>query len=164
MNKTLKTIGLLFIGIAIAYYLFANFIPKNEIVGTYVNTNYSYEPFLVEIPYQVDTLILYKDNTFKSNFFEGNGVYEISYAANGTFISLLYNYEFGKARFNSKIERLYSDNLKIILDDEKDHYYAKLSSAGRGLLLCPGLTRSVPQRLSSVSVGFVSYGKVVLLG
>lgn len=94
------------------------------LAGTYVNRNYDYTPFIPEIPYVNDTLVLNDDFTFKSDFW-GNGTYEIKNTLKGSTIKLRYNYEFGKASYTAKIEGV-EKTLKIILFEKKNHYYEKI--------------------------------------
>ena len=102
-----------------------NYLTKNIITGIYINTNYKYEPFLPEIPYIEDTLILYDNNTFYSNYW-GKGVYQIEYSIKGTNLDLTYDYEFGKAGFHTRINREISGKTKIILFKQNDHCYKKI--------------------------------------
>ncbi|BDW93375.1 hypothetical protein MACH07_22070 [Flagellimonas marinaquae] len=94
------------------------------LAGTYVNRNYDYTPFIPEIPYVSDTLVLNDDFTFKSDFW-GNGTYEIKNSLKGSTIKLRYNYEFGKASYTARIEEV-EKTLKIILFEKKNHYYEKI--------------------------------------
>ena len=106
-------------------YCYNNFFSKSTIIGIYVNTNYNYQPFLVEIPYVADTLKLLSNNQFESNFW-GKGNYILLYKASGTEIELFYKYEFGKAAYQTSISRINWGNPKIILNKDKGHYYEKI--------------------------------------
>ncbi|WP_442587049.1 hypothetical protein ACSBL2_13465 [Pedobacter sp. AW31-3R] len=108
----------------IVFHWYNNFFSKESLAGEYINKNYNYEGMLTEIPYQPDTLRLYKNNSFTSSFF-GNGNYKLKYDIMGTKIELIYDYEFGKAGYTTIITRLYGVNPKVILNKEKDHYFEK---------------------------------------
>ncbi|HMT55052.1 MAG TPA: hypothetical protein PKD16_18585 [Saprospiraceae bacterium] len=92
-----------------------------SVEGIYINSNYNYEPFLAEVPYVSDTLILKKDNTFKSGYF-GNGTYII----NDSKIRLSYLYEFGVANFEAQIEAKRGNIDKIILFKNQNHHYKRI--------------------------------------
>ncbi len=92
-----------------------------SIVGKYVNSNFNYEPFIAEIPYSVDTLVLNKDYTFISGYF-GNGNFELKKDK----IKLIYNYEFGLSSYEAPVEIDSEGNPKIILFREKNHHYKKI--------------------------------------
>src|SRR6056297_3991692 len=85
-----------------------------DLVGSYMNTNYDYRPFVPEIPYRSDTLILKDDFTFQSRHF-GSGDYELNKSLFTTEIVLNYKYEMGKALYKAKVEPDKSGNPKIIL-------------------------------------------------
>jgi len=90
-------------------------------VGVYINQNFDYEPFIAEIPYKSDTLILKNDSTFVSGFF-GKGTYQIR----DNRITLRYMYDLGKASFEAPIEKINTENIRIILYRGQNHYYQKL--------------------------------------
>ena len=96
-----------------------------ELVGSYKNVNYNYRPFLPEIPYVDDTLVLKDDFTFQSKHF-GNGNYELKRSFLETEILLHYKYGMGKALFKAKIESDESGNPKFVLFRNKNHYYEKI--------------------------------------
>tara|TARA_B110001450_G_scaffold46287_1_gene43023 strand:+ start:961 stop:1341 length:381 start_codon:yes stop_codon:yes gene_type:complete len=95
-----------------------------SLTGTYINRNYDYTPFVPEIPYVNDTLVLNKDLTFDSAFW-GEGTYKIENSLRGSSVKLRYNYEFGKASYTAKIEEN-GKGLKIILFEKKNHHYEKI--------------------------------------
>lgn len=105
-------------------YCYNNFLTKSTIVGKYVNRNYNYKPFLVEIPYVADTLTLLNSDQFESTYW-GKGSYSITRDVGGTHIDLKYNYEFGKAGYNTSISRPNWGSPKIILDRDRNHFYEK---------------------------------------
>ena len=107
-------------------YCYNNFLTQENIVGEYINRNYNHPPFLTEIPYVSDTLVLFKDNHFESPFW-GKGSYKITYTIRGTEIQLVYKYEFGKAEYKSSVTRMNWKNPKIILDRNRDHYYERVT-------------------------------------
>ncbi len=47
-----------------------------SVSGAYANRNFNYDPFLVEVPYKADTLLLYEDFRFESPYW-GVGRYEL---------------------------------------------------------------------------------------
>lgn len=96
-----------------------------ELVGSYMNVNYGYTPFVPEIPYVNDTLVLKDDFTFQSRHF-GSGNYELNRSFFETEIVLHYEYGMGKALYKAKIEPDEGANPKIILFREKNHYYKKV--------------------------------------
>ncbi|WP_298513574.1 hypothetical protein [uncultured Kordia sp.] len=114
-------------GIIVAFYFAIANMPmtKSSVVGTYVNTNYHQEPFIADIPYVADTLVLKENGTFSSGYY-GNGTYKVSYGIFKTEISLEYDYEMGKAGFSSSfLNKIYSTT-KIILNVDSNQYYEKL--------------------------------------
>lgn len=122
-----KLISIIII-IVITFFLilgYNNFFTKEMLIGSYVNKNFNYSPYLVEIPYVPDTLTLYKDNQFVSNYW-GKGSYNIFHTVKGTEIELTYNYKFGKAGYRTFIKRLDLGKPKIILNIDRNHYYEKL--------------------------------------
>ena len=92
------------------------------IVGSYINKNYNYPPFLPEIPYEEDNLILYDNNKF-SNSIWGVGTYKITYSIFGT--KILFTYEFGISTYKTDIKIDYFGNPKIILFEMENHHYGK---------------------------------------
>jgi len=97
----------------------------NSLSGTYVNYNFYYTPFVAEIPYVEDTLILKNNLKFTSGYF-GEGEYEIISSDNGKSIILNYNYEMGKASFEATVEEDELGKVKIILFKDQNHYYKKI--------------------------------------
>ncbi|MEN8123131.1 MAG: hypothetical protein ABFS35_22525 [Bacteroidota bacterium] len=95
------------------------------IVGTYVNNNYNEKPFYVEIPYNIDTLRLFDNNRFTSQFW-GKGTYELFYSFKGTQINIKYKYEFGDAVSSNNIKRYFFGKPKIILVKDLSYYYEKI--------------------------------------
>lgn len=92
-----------------------------DVAGVYVNINFDYEPFLAEIPYSSDTLILKNDYSFKSGYF-GEGNFELGEDR----LKLIYSYEYGTATYEAPIESDLHGNIKIILFRLEDHHYKKI--------------------------------------
>jgi hypothetical protein len=109
----------------ILFHIYNNFFTKSMLIGLYENKNYKYTPFLPDIPYDADTLILLENNKFISSYF-GKGNYKLLYSIKGTEIDLSYNYEFGTAGLNTSIRRLGFGKPKIILFELENHYYEKI--------------------------------------
>jgi len=110
---------LIVISVIVAFILliahgYNNFFTKGMLIGIYINQNYSYSSNLVEIPLVPDTLSLFKNNQFVSNYW-GKGTYKIFYTVRGTNIELFYKYQFGKAGYKTSIERLNFGRPKVIL-------------------------------------------------
>ncbi len=122
MKKTIK-IGLVFV--LMVYYLYHNFFTNSILAGTYVNENYKCKSALVEIPHELDTLIILDNNKFTNSIW-GNGVYKLSYSISGTKIQFIYDYEFGKAGFKTSINRSLFGHPKISLDEDLNYYYKKI--------------------------------------
>lgn len=99
-------------------------ITESDIIGSYANTNYQYEAFVSEIPYNVDTLHILPGNTFKSSYF-GDGSYTLE--SNG--LRLVYEYEFGKASFRLPVRKK-GGTIVLMLNSDNDHYYKKLKVIG----------------------------------
>ncbi|MGZ3767277.1 MAG: hypothetical protein ACXVA2_21620 [Mucilaginibacter sp.] len=117
--------GIILAAIFLLSYSYNNFFSKGMLVGQYVNRNYNYQPNLPEVPNVADTLTLLKNGQFESQYW-GKGSYTISHTIAGTEIELIYDYEFGKAGYDTTVKRLDFGNPKIILDRDHDHYYEKL--------------------------------------
>jgi hypothetical protein len=92
-----------------------------NVTGMYVNSNFDYEPFIAEIPYLIDTLILNKDYSFRSGYY-GEGSFELKENR----IKLIYKYEFGSSSYEAPIETDSDGNPKIILFREHNHHYKKI--------------------------------------
>ena len=69
-------------------------LSDNNVYGKYVNINFSQPICCVEAPHKSDTLILFKNGKFQSNFY-GKGNYEFN---NGFEAEIeLHYFEFGKS-------------------------------------------------------------------
>ncbi len=112
----------LFVGSAITVY--DNLLFKSMVSGTYVNSNFNYDPFLVEIPYRPDTLILADDGKFNSNYW-GRGTYQVTHHFIYTQITLSYNI-LGKGSITFNMNRYCYWLPQIILFDVEDHAYRKI--------------------------------------
>ncbi|CAN5472443.1 hypothetical protein BH10BAC1_BH10BAC1_00370 [soil metagenome] len=97
---------------------------ESDIVGSYVNKNYSNEPCCVEAPHIADTLVLMADKTFTSGFY-GSGTYKISYENSYT-TRIEWEYEMGAAGYNTYFSNELFEKPKIILNYDMNHYYEKL--------------------------------------
>lgn len=104
---------------------------KDDIVGTYVNTNYDKPHCCVEAPHEPDTLILKSDFTYFSDYY-GKGTYEL----NGLNISWTYcidsvegyNVQMGEAGYSTHISNKLFEEPRIILNSlpQLEHYYRKI--------------------------------------
>ncbi|OWP85397.1 hypothetical protein BWK59_00015 [Flavobacterium davisii] len=94
-------------------------------IGAYINENYNNKSSNIDTPKELDTLFILPNNKFKNSYW-GNGTYSLSYSISGTRINLNYEYEFGKARFKSTINRTLFGNPKITLNKDLDYYYIKV--------------------------------------
>ena len=97
----------------------------SELVGKYINVNYDYTPFLAEIPYVDDTLVLRDDFTFQSKYF-GQGNYKINRSFVEAKIVLHCEYEMGDFSFEAMIESDETGKPKIVLFRERNHCYKKV--------------------------------------
>lgn len=95
-------------------------------VGKYVNTNYDYSPFVVDIPYSSDTLLLNQDYTLQSSYW-GNGTWSTFEDDNRCYIRLRYRYESGNASYVGPLVGGV-DGIKIVLNSNMNHYYKKINN------------------------------------
>jgi len=116
---------IVFVIILIVGFIYHNFFSKEMIVGTYLNQGSDIKVSLGEIPTRLDTLIILRNNKFKNTTW-GEGTYEISYSITGTKIQFIYDYEFGKAGFESTIDRSLFKSPRILLFKDLDYYYDKI--------------------------------------
>jgi hypothetical protein len=117
-NKFMKSIQM-FLGFMVMFSCKLNKL--QSVSGVYVNSNYNYEPFLAEVPYTNDTLILKKDKSFESKYF-GKG----SYVIIDNKIRLTYPYGFGVSTFEAKVEVNNQGLEKIILFEAQNHHYKRI--------------------------------------
>lgn len=117
-----KKYKILFILIAIFLILFGfkKYIPNSSIVGDYVNVNYGIR-WLADVPSSKDTLILFENNTFKSNYW-GEGTYKLKWNFRGTKLEILYNHGRAISRFNVKREWFFGKPKLIVSSDLNYHY------------------------------------------
>lgn len=108
----------------LAIFLNSRFIPRQALMGEYVNTNYDNEARILRTPYEPDTLILMSSNRFVSGYY-GYGTYEVSYTVKGTNIHLYY-YDFGQAGYHTYVRRAWFSSPRIILNWDMNHYYKKI--------------------------------------
>jgi hypothetical protein len=119
-----KVLIFLIFGIFLIIILTMNFpLRERSMYGKYINTNYGSPICCVESPHQPDTLILFRNGTFKSNFY-GKGTFTVNNGINPT-IELRYP-EFGKsARFKTYFSNIIFENPKIVLNTDMNHFYTK---------------------------------------
>ncbi len=127
MKKKQLSYILIFVLSLMMYYSHHNFFSKSTLTGSYINTNFEYTPFLVDIPYNPDTIKLNANKTFSSTYW-GDGEYEIKYALSGTKIHLKYSYQFGKAGYTTQIERQFFSEPRIVLFQTMNHYMKKTNN------------------------------------
>jgi len=92
-----------------------------NIIGVYINCNYEQSSHIGDIPFKEDTLILYKDRTFKSGYY-GKGIYELD----NDNIILNYKYEYGEASSEMPIEVNIFGEFKFIIYKDLNHHYKKI--------------------------------------
>jgi hypothetical protein len=105
--------------------LYDNFLTTSMVRGTYVNTNFKYHPFLIEIPYRPDTLILADNGKFTSKYW-GNGNYQIKHKFVYTQISLNYDVA-GKGSITFNMNRYHFQLPQIVLFNVENHAYRKIN-------------------------------------
>ncbi len=108
----------------LVFTVYDNFLFKNMISGKYVNTNFNYEPFFVEIPYRPDTLILDDNGNFSSRYW-GKGNYQIKHHFIYTKITLNYDVS-GKGSITFNMNRYCYWMPQIVLFDVENHAYRKM--------------------------------------
>ena len=96
--------------------------PEN-VVGTYVNTNYDNPHCCVEAPHQPDTLVLLSNGVMHSGFY-GTGTWELRY--NNTEIHWSYPYEHGMAGYAAGVVNEIGTELRLELNYKTNHYYRKI--------------------------------------
>jgi hypothetical protein len=114
-----KIISILF-SLIVIILIYNNFFTKSMIVGTYISNGNG-----LDGANKGDTLIISKDNTFKSKTW-GKGKYTLNYSTKGTTIRIQYDYEFGKASYHMGIKRNYYIEPKLIFDYDLDYYFYKI--------------------------------------
>ncbi|MNK34728.1 hypothetical protein D3C87_532400 [compost metagenome] len=116
------TLILIFIFIGIFVLTKINFpLKKEKIVGKYINMNFENKSCCVEAPHKADTLILYSDGSYESNFY-GNGKYNFK----DNILEIDYDYENGKAQYRAIISNKLFQKLRIELNYKLNHYYEKI--------------------------------------
>lgn len=145
MSRIIVIISVLVLSFLLFYC--NNHITSNAIAGQYINKNYRYPALLPDIPYENDTLVLLKNNTFSSSYY-GEGSYFLSYSNLNTYI--IFQYECSvdsflyidlptdtainknkamQASFKAEVIRTMFGKPKIILNKDQNHYYEKLVRA-----------------------------------
>ncbi len=117
MNKKILLSIVFFIGLI---YVYDNFFTKYMITGTYVSNGNG-----IDGPNKSDTLILLENNTYESQSW-GNGKYTLKKSGKGTTIKIHYDYEFGKAGYQMRIERNFYIKPKLVFDFDQDYYFEKI--------------------------------------
>lgn len=102
-----------------------NAVTRNEMNGVYVNRNFDYSPFLVEIPYQADTLTLLSNGQYESEYW-GGGSYKLKGEVNGRVV-LAYEQDGVKCEYSISIQKDYIwSKPKLVLYEDKNHFYEKV--------------------------------------
>jgi len=111
--------------LGVIFILNINFpLRKQNIYGKYINMNFDKPICCVEAPHTADTLVLYKDNMFKSKFY-GIGTYKLDNGINPE-IELHYT-DFGQsAAYKTYFLNGIFEKPKIVLNADSNHYYEKL--------------------------------------
>lgn len=125
MRSLAKKVFAVFFVLWVLSYAYDNYLTKGMILGTYINTNYQYQPFLVEIPYRPDTLTLLRNGTFMSSYW-GKGKYRILHRLFTTQIILDYSYEMGDASATFIMNRHNYFKPQIVLFEVEQHAYLKM--------------------------------------
>ena len=137
---------LVFMGLVILFR-FEWPISIQNISGIYTNNNYEEEPFYAEVPYNKDTLILYENETFSSNYYN-TGIYEINSGVLYNYLSLYYEYNMtipesilkhaepenkeiqkdksGKAKVKFRVRNTLLESTKIMIVEDLKYYYSKI--------------------------------------
>lgn len=94
---------------------------EDKIIGEYANMNFTNKHCCVEAPHKPDTLIIYSNGTFKSNFY-GKGTYKFE----NNNLDLKYHYEYGKAEYKTQMVNKLFQKPRIDLNYKLNHYYEKI--------------------------------------
>ncbi|MEN2412581.1 hypothetical protein [Flavobacterium mesophilum] len=113
MNKKILLSIVFLIGLV---YTYNNFFTKSMIIGTYVSNGNG-----IDGPNKNDTLILLENNTYESQTW-GKGKYTLK----ANTINIYYDYEFGKASYQMRIERNFYLKPKLVFDFDQDNYFEKI--------------------------------------
>lgn len=125
MKRKIK-IGLILISIiGFSFYCSNNFLTTGMISGKYTFKNFNSESCLADSPNSSDTLVLFENGTFTSNFL-GKGTYKLKHSYKGTSIDLTYDYEFGKAGYKTKLKREYFSDPRIIINEDLNQYMERI--------------------------------------
>jgi len=99
-------------------------IDEEEIMGVYVNRNYS-RICGAEISNEIDTLQLLSNNIFKSLYY-GEGTYKLI-NTHSPLLKLSYQYEYGMAGYSAYMSKTPFSTIKIITNYDLDCFYEKIS-------------------------------------
>jgi len=120
-----RIISFAVLGIFVIIILNINFpLKEKELYGRYANYNYQNPICCVEAPHEPDTLILFRDGHFESEFY-AKGRFEVS---NGIVSRIILHYisdgepALGNTYFSNKL----FEKTKIILNADMNHYYLKV--------------------------------------
>lgn len=97
---------------------------NSSMAGTFVNTNYDKSPCCVEAPHTADTLIIRSDGTFYSQFY-GEGTFKVGFDIYNPKMILDYDKN-GKGSIYTYCQNTLFEKTKIILNDQRSHYYEKI--------------------------------------
>jgi hypothetical protein len=110
-------------------------VSQDQLVGTYVNTNYSQTICCVEAPHEPDTLHLMADGTMISGFY-GKGTWKLERGGNG--VDWSYPCEYGTGcgdehqvvqsmcGYSASIDNEIGRPIKLVLNWDWDHHYKKV--------------------------------------
>lgn len=99
-------------------------LKEKTLYGKYVNTNYQNPICCVEAPHEPDTLILFSDGHFESEFY-GKGRFEVS---NGLVSGIILHYisDGETMSYNTYFSNKLFEKPKIILNADMNHVYTKI--------------------------------------
>jgi hypothetical protein len=91
--------------------------------GSYINVNYE-DAWLAETPSSIDTLRLFEDGTFRSNYW-GDGTYKTKWKLRGGTLEL--SYDRGSAGYDLVLSReLWFGKPKFIVSRDLNYHYKKI--------------------------------------
>lgn len=122
MRKYIALIIILIIFLVL--YKYDRPLSMDDVVGTYINTDFNNKHCCVEAPHVNDTLILRSDSTFHSGFW-GEGRYLIK-TGSPTELELEYDYEYGKAGYSTYFGSAIMEQQHIIINYDLSHRFVKI--------------------------------------
>ncbi|MCH3883290.1 MULTISPECIES: hypothetical protein [Tenacibaculum] len=96
-------------------------VPLYNASGTYINKNYESKYCCFETPHIADTLILYKDGTFNSDYY-GKGKYDINNQIGN--ISIYLNAD--RIGVHTTMSNKLFQRIEISLSSNTNHHYLKI--------------------------------------